>query len=187
MRKTGEMKMRADLQAVHDITQQEWDKLEYVVRLAKLSEDDGGLWHATIPLLGEGTFVGDGETKEEALADLEARRRRLLPLLLESGQPIPLPQPVEAVEDLPSGRFVIRVPRRLHAELKTAAEEEGISLNQLCHVFLDRRLSERAAEQRMQAVLDEIRQERAEVAQAAADLAVRQAISFRPRESSGAR
>jgi hypothetical protein len=63
------------------MTQQEWDALEgWEIRLVKLAPEDGGFWHATIPQLGEGTFVGDGETKEAALADLESRRRHLFSL-----------------------------------------------------------------------------------------------------------
>ena len=36
----------------------------------------------------------------------------------------------EGVE-LPSGRLLVRMPRKLHAELARAAEQEGVSLNQL--------------------------------------------------------
>jgi hypothetical protein len=56
--------------------------LRYAVCLRELSAEEGGGWTATIRELGPKTFVGDGATAEEALADLEARKWRLIPELL---------------------------------------------------------------------------------------------------------
>jgi len=73
------------------MNEEEWAELHYQPRIHRLSLEEGGGYHATYPTLGEGMFVGDGDTVEEALLDLEARRRRLLPDYLELGIPIPPP------------------------------------------------------------------------------------------------
>lgn len=42
----------------------------------------------------------------------------------------------EAGQELPSGRFVLRIDRRLHAALRAAAAASGLSLNQHCALKL---------------------------------------------------
>ena len=74
------------------VTKQYWDALRYPISLHPLSEEEGGGWLATIPLLGEAAFMADGETAPEALESLEALRRDLYEDVIASGQPIPLPQ-----------------------------------------------------------------------------------------------
>jgi predicted nucleotidyltransferase len=51
--------------------------------------------------------------------------------------------------DLPSGRFVLRIDQALHASLRHAAREEGVSLNEICSrrlAFPDARYPEPARE-----------------------------------------
>lgn len=48
-----------------------------------------------------------------------------LTLAIEDGDDIPVPQPVREY----SGRFVLRVPRSMHASLAVAADREGVSTN----------------------------------------------------------
>jgi predicted HicB family RNase H-like nuclease len=45
---------------------------------------------------------------------------------VESGYPIPMPLNTEKY----SGKFVVRLPKSLHARLSIEAEREGVSLNQ---------------------------------------------------------
>jgi predicted HicB family RNase H-like nuclease len=45
---------------------------------------------------------------------------------LEGGFPVPAP----AEESRYSGKFVLRLPKSLHARLAMEAEKEGVSLNQ---------------------------------------------------------
>jgi hypothetical protein len=45
-----------------------------------------------------------------------------------AGQDIPVP---ELEEDLPSGKFVVRIPRSLHQKLNKLAKKDDVSLNQL--------------------------------------------------------
>jgi predicted RNase H-like HicB family nuclease len=57
---------------------------------------------------------------------------------------IPIPQP-SVDQDLPSGKWVQRVPKWLHARLVTAATEEGTSLNQFVSSLLSEGLALRNA------------------------------------------
>lgn len=70
--------------------------------------------------------VAQGATQDEALAHLQDAMISWLSVALEDGVDIPEPRDAESY----SGRFLVRLPRSLHAELARAAEDEGVSLNQ---------------------------------------------------------
>lgn len=90
------------------------------------------------PDIEEGDFVAQvvelpgcsehGKTVEEAWCNLQEAKRLWIATRLESDLPIPMPQPEE---ELPSGKFVVRVPRTLHKNLTELAKTEDTSLNQL--------------------------------------------------------
>jgi predicted RNase H-like HicB family nuclease len=67
-----------------------------------------------------------GETADEAVADLVKARRQWLTTKLRRDLPIPEPVP----EDL-SGRFLLRMSTALHADAARLARLRGISLNLL--------------------------------------------------------
>jgi antitoxin HicB len=69
-----------------------------------------------------------GKDRAEALDNLQIVQRAWIEECLESNQPIPEPEPEE---DLPSGKWVQRVPRTLHKALSELAKKEEVSLNQL--------------------------------------------------------
>ena len=72
-----------------------------------------------------------GATAADALAELEVALAGAIEVHVDEGWPLPAPvEPPEPV-GLPSGRFVARLPRSLHARLVTTAEREGVSLNTL--------------------------------------------------------
>jgi len=54
-----------------------------------------------------------------------------------AGREIPEPSVTEAL-DRYSGKFVVRVPRSVHARLARKAKQEGVSLNQLVSSVLSR-------------------------------------------------
>jgi predicted RNase H-like HicB family nuclease len=72
--------------------------------------------------------VSHGKDPAEAWNNVREVQRAWIEERLESGDPIPEPQPEE---DLPSGKWVQRVPRTLHKRLSEAAKQECVSLNQL--------------------------------------------------------
>ena len=102
--------------------------LPYVVEIAPIPEDEGGGYVACIPLLGRYSAVGDGETPEEAYADLMEARSALIEDWLRRGVAVPEPKSDEE-EALPSGKLSLRLPRSLHAQVNRQAEQEGVSIN----------------------------------------------------------
>jgi len=115
--------------------------LEYPVEIRRVAEEDGGGYNASIPSLGRYTFTGDGKTVQEAYQDLEEVKREVFADLLEEG--IPIPEPVPEEEDHYSGKLLLRMPKRLHAELSEQAKKNGISLNQHLIYLLTKRSTER--------------------------------------------
>ena len=65
-------------------------KIPYPVEITEISEEDGGGVLASIPLLGKHAFLGDGDTVEEALHNLEEIKRYLFQKYLEQEIPIPV-------------------------------------------------------------------------------------------------
>lgn len=102
--------------------------LDYPVEIKRISAEDGGGYLASIPSLGRYTFVADGETPQKAYEELEEVKRMVFAQLLEEG--LPIPEPPSAEEDAYSGKFLVRMPKRLHGKLAEQAKQEGISLNQ---------------------------------------------------------
>jgi len=72
-----------------------------------------------------------GGTPEEALRELGEVLETALEIHAEEGWPIPRPEAPPEPEGLPSGRFVTRLPKTLHARLIRQAKREGVSQNQL--------------------------------------------------------
>ncbi len=111
-----------------------YTNLNYPIEIRKIPEDEGGGYCAEIPQLGRFAFVGDGDTVEESLDNLEAVKSDLFADYLKRG--IPIPEPEIEVEEQYSGRFVVRVPKALHALLSKQAKKNECSLNQYVTTLL---------------------------------------------------
>jgi len=72
--------------------------------------------------------VADGQDEMEALSNLEQVKALWITACLNNN--IPIPSPFED-QELPSGKWLQRVPRSLHKKLTETAEIECVSLNQL--------------------------------------------------------
>jgi len=72
--------------------------------------------------------VAHGRDPSEAWKNLRDVQQAWIEDCLESGETVPEPEPEE---DLPSGKWVQRVPRTLHKRLGEFAKSENVSLNQL--------------------------------------------------------
>jgi antitoxin HicB len=81
-----------------------------------------------------------GSDRNEALSNLQDIQRAWIEECLESGQPVPEPEPDEA---LPSGKWLQRVPRSLHKKLADLAKKDAVSLNTLVTSMLSAAVSER--------------------------------------------
>jgi predicted HicB family RNase H-like nuclease len=110
-------------------------------------EPDDKTWIAYCPDLGRGTCYAIGESKLEALELLEKSKKAILDYALAEGKEIPEPALIDS-EDLPSGNFIIRVPKTTHRKLKVEAENEGVSLNQYVLSVLSEHLGLQLAKSR---------------------------------------
>lgn len=104
-----------------------YQSLEYPYELIR--EAEGGTYFAHHPDLPG--CAAQGDSADEAVANLDAARRLWVETRLEDGLPIP-----EPVEDEPSGRISLRMATSLHAELNRIANRKGVSLNLLLNTIL---------------------------------------------------
>ncbi len=106
--------------------------------VVRWSEPDGA-YVAEVPAVpGAG---GDAPTAAEAVRLAQESALELLDLKKEFGDPMPTP---DAAEVEYSGQLRIRLPKSLHKGLASAANREGVSLNQLMVAFLAEQLGRSA-------------------------------------------
>lgn len=107
------------------MTTDDYIDLPYAITLIRDEDEDGNAgWVAELPELPG--CMSQGETPEEAIANVRDAMEGWLSVALDDGREIPKPR----ASLTHSGRFLLRVPRTLHAELAREAEHEGVSLNQ---------------------------------------------------------
>ena len=70
--------------------------------------------------------MSHGDTYVEAFENIREAMEGWIETKLENG--FTVPEPLD--ESQYSGKFVLRIPKTLHARLATEAEKEGVSLNQ---------------------------------------------------------
>ncbi len=95
-----------------------------IVVVHDVDEDGNSGWVAEVEELPGA--ISQGRTPEEAVARVREAMRDWIAVALEDNVAIPEPR---ATADF-SGRFVVRVPASLHADLVHSADREGVSLNQ---------------------------------------------------------
>lgn len=110
---------------------------DYPFEMRPLSEEEGGGWLITYPDLPG--CMSDGETPEEALVNGKDAVAGWIKAMRESGREIP------PSGERPSGKFITRVPRSVHARLAARAKQEGVSMNALVSAFLAESLGRREA------------------------------------------
>lgn len=107
----------------------------YPYELRPLSDDEGGGWLITYPDLPG--CMSDGETEEDAIENGKDALDAWIKASRAAGRDIPQPG------ELPSGKFIARIPRSLHARLTARARQEGVSMNALVSAFLAESLGRR--------------------------------------------
>lgn len=100
------------------------------------SEEDGAYIAEVYDLPG---CMADGKTPAKAIAAAEEAAKLWVEVAQEEGREVPPP----STEEPASGQFVLRLPRSLHARLRSMARREGVSLNQLALSLLAEREAER--------------------------------------------
>jgi predicted HicB family RNase H-like nuclease len=103
---------------------QDYMRLPYTCLIKPVEDESGFYFHAYVLELDG--CQSTGETSEEALSGLREAIESWIETKLENGFNVPLPLDTDKF----SGKFVVRIPRTLHAKLAIEAEREGISLNQ---------------------------------------------------------
>jgi len=88
-----------------------------------LRPDDEGDWIAYVDELKG--CIAHGSTEVEALEQITIAKREWLEAAIQDGVPIPLPEE----DDLPSGKFVCRLPRSMHRDLAIKARRDKTSIN----------------------------------------------------------
>lgn len=101
---------------------------DYPFEMRPLSEEEGGGWLISFPDLPG--CMSDGETPEEAIANGKDAVEAWIAAMREAGKEIPKPG------EAPSGKFIARVPRSMHARLSARARQEGVSMNALVSAYL---------------------------------------------------
>lgn len=97
-----------------------------------IKQDEDGSWFLKYPDL-QGCMTC-APTLEEVIKMGEDAKAGWIELALEDGREIPEPKNIEDY----SGEFRLRIPKSLHKDLVTAAEEEKTSLNQYCLYLLSK-------------------------------------------------
>ncbi|MDR0883760.1 MAG: type II toxin-antitoxin system HicB family antitoxin [Oscillospiraceae bacterium] len=108
------------------MTAKDYLALPYKIVLQKMDDGDGLYYFATVE-----EFPGcmsHGDTPENAMLNISDAMALWVQAQLDYG--LPVPQPLAEAEGQYSGRFVVRVPKTLHAALAKKAKSEGVSLNQ---------------------------------------------------------
>lgn len=110
-------------------------ELPYAIELVQDRDDDGATgWVAEVEELPG--CISQGQTPEAAVARIRDAMLGWISVALEDGREIPVPRALGKY----SGKFVVRVPQSLHADLVRLAEREGVSLNHLVSTTLARSL-----------------------------------------------
>ena len=104
----------------------------YGVQISALTEEDGGGFVAIVPELPG--CMSDGETREEALCNVRDAIVSWIEAAEALGRSVPAPKAY--MDHMPSGKFMTRIPKSLHAQLIQVAEMEGTSLNGLVTTLL---------------------------------------------------
>src|SRR5665213_2867624 len=99
-------------------------ELPYHITLVRDVAEDRTGWVASVAELPG--CIAQGESQQEALANLSEVMESWLEYMLEEGNEVPLP----AEEPTRNGKILLRLPASLHARLAWEAEREGVSLNQ---------------------------------------------------------
>jgi RNA polymerase sigma-B factor len=113
------------------LTVAQYLELPYTVAVQSEHEGEGSRWNATIEELPG--CAAQGRTPDEAVELLRPAMESWLEAAIAQHREIPVPgERATAKKPVPashSGRFLVRMPGALHAELASAAEREQLSLN----------------------------------------------------------
>jgi predicted RNase H-like HicB family nuclease len=106
------------------MTVKEYLELPYHIIIQHLVDESGDYYFATVQELDG--CMSHGDTYDEAFENIQEAMEGWIETKLAGGFSVPVPN----TESQYSGKFVLRLPKSLHARLALEAEKEGVSLNQ---------------------------------------------------------
>jgi predicted RNase H-like HicB family nuclease len=99
-------------------------ELPYHIVIQHITDESGSYYLATVQEFDG--CMSHGDTYEEAFQNIREAMEGWIETKLENGFSVPEP----SNESQYSGKFLLRLPKTLHARLALEAEKEGVSLNQ---------------------------------------------------------
>jgi predicted RNase H-like HicB family nuclease len=99
-------------------------ELPYNIIIRHIVDESGDYYFATV--LEFDGCMSDGNTYQEAFENIQEAMKGWIESKIANGFPVPFP----ISDDKYSGKFLVRLPKTLHARLAMEAEKEGVSLNQ---------------------------------------------------------
>ena len=109
---------------IRNMKTKEYMELPYHIIIQHITDESGSYYFATVREFDG--CMSHGDTHTEAFENIREAMEGWIETKLENGFPVPQP----ADESQYSGKFVLRIPKTLHARLAMEAEKEGVSLNQ---------------------------------------------------------
>ena len=106
------------------MTAKEYLNRPYHIVIQHITDESGSYYLATVKEFDG--CMSHGNTYVEAFENIQEAMEGWIETKLENG--FLVPDPVD--ENQYSGKFVLRLPKILHAHLAMEAEKEGVSLNQ---------------------------------------------------------
>jgi predicted RNase H-like HicB family nuclease len=106
------------------MTIKEYLELPYHIIIQRIVDESGDYYFAVVQELDGCMSCGD--TSKEAFENIQEAMEGWIETKLAGGFAVPEPIP----ESRYSGKFMLRLPKSLHARLALEAEKEGVSLNQ---------------------------------------------------------
>lgn len=129
--------------------------LPYLIEVLEIPQSEGGGFQARLPELGRLSIIGDGETIQEAIENMIENKRERFAAYLEKG--LDIPEPVK--EETLSGKFVLRIPPRLHMVLNDTAKRRKISLNQHVRKILEEHVTSTDIMAAIKSLQDELKRD----------------------------
>ncbi|MCL2557915.1 MAG: type II toxin-antitoxin system HicB family antitoxin [Treponema sp.] len=102
----------------------EYLELPYHIVIRRIADESGAYYFATVQEFDG--CMSHGDSHEEAFENIHDAMAGWIEAKLEGG--FPVPEPLD--DGRYSGKFVLRLPKSLHAKLALDAQREGVSLNQ---------------------------------------------------------
>jgi antitoxin HicB len=127
-----------------------YESLPYTLTIRKDNEGDFVARIGELP-----GCIAHGEDESSAIKNLRSMQRLWLEDALSAGDAIPEP---EEETGLPSGKWLQRVPRRLHRDLVHLARRDNVSLNQLVTAMLSEAVTLSTCAHAVQTVLTNLHQ-----------------------------